>query len=339
MKPVFNRGKIMKKIIMILSIYLSFNFHASAQVYPVDIIVPPIPGYETIEGVEIPVIYHLRSESNSLEIHFMTFYVYADAYYIGTEFTIDWSAQTQYDLADKSFSDFKKLETDWHVNTPLIHDASSVILNGETMLLENSYFYKEEDTGHPYPLVTEKTIFSVCISPNRLFIGGSCRISYHGYHVSGLDNYLQLWSSQDGKELFSQFLGRGYSEFYFSPQSTFLAGRYCDDIDNGPEQNPRWIRGPRSILVNTTTHDKIASNRDVAFTSGDEYFVTERDGVPTLVHVRTDTNILRYAMESPMISAAFSPDNQRLYIAGANSQIYVFDSHLPSQTPGWEVYP
>jgi len=320
-------------------LFLSSSQIAVAQVNPVDISAPPIPDYETIEGVEIPVIYHLRAESNSLDINFMTFYVYADAYYIGTEFNIDWSAQTQYDLANKSFSDFKRLETDWHVNIPLIHDASSVILDGETMLLENSYFHNQEDMGGADPLITEKTIFSVSLSPNRLFIGGVCRILYHGYHVSGLDNYLQLWSSRDGKELFSQFLGRGYSEFYFSPQGSFLAGRYCDDIDNGKEQIPRWIRGPRSILVNTTTHEKIASSKDVAFTSDDEYFVTERDGVPTLVHARTDTNILRYAMESPMISAAFSPDNQRLYIAGANSKIYVFDSHLPSHAAGWEVYP
>ncbi|MFB3789304.1 MAG: hypothetical protein ACE15F_23340 [bacterium] len=40
-----------------------------------------------------------------------------------------------------------------------------------------------------------------------------------------------------------------------------------------------------------------------------------------------------------MISAAFSPDNPRLSIAGANSKIYVFDSHLPSRAAGWEVYP
>ena len=346
MKSIFKRGKIMKKLIMILSIYLSFNFHASAQVYPADIIVPPIPDYETYSSDEGATIFWLRCGNDTLDINFMAFWYYPpETYYYYYRFYIDWSVLVRYDQNKDTFYDPTLLGKDnnfkWNQVDGLIHDASTVTIKEEQIILENSYLHNEVDPDN----YEDEFLIETLLTPNNRYIAGITHYkSVVSFHYNSENHTLRLWDSKTGKELseLKQRLGVGYHELFFSPQGNYLLCRYFSDhypydfLDTG---EGKAIIGPQTYLIDLSFPQKLTSKRDVAFTSDDEYFVTERDGVPTLVHARTDTNILRYAMESPMISAAFSTDNQRLYIAGANSKIYVFDSHLPSHAAGWEVYP
>ncbi|MFB3788991.1 MAG: hypothetical protein ACE15F_21740, partial [bacterium] len=86
---------------------------------------------------------------------------------------------------------------------------------------------------------------------------------------------------------------------------------------------------------------KYQAEQDVAFATDERWQVTERDGMPTLVDAETGANLQRYDIGETniMTAACFSPDDRQLYIAGIDRKIYVFDSHLPSHAPGWEVYP
>jgi len=73
----------------------------------------------------------------------------------------------------------------------------------------------------------------------------------------------------------------------------------------------------------------LPANRDVAFTSDSRYYVTELDGLPSLVDANTRETIHRYDPGHTMTSCAFSEDEQKLYIACEDLQIYEFDSGLP----------
>ncbi len=342
-----------------LPFYFAIPFHAWGQIQPVEILEPPMPNLERIQGGEgEPEILWLRCDEDYLKINFIsTSRTGGDSQVRYILYLIDWSVLLNYDMNKMSYSEPVIRYSDqykifdykyWHAQqcTGLIHDASSVTVNGQRIFLENSYAHIEYDD---YDTYTNEFITEACITPNEKYIIGIT-------HVSNVSNFhyfydlekLHVWDSSTGKEYsdLTHEITVGYHELYYSPKENYLMARYFvgEHIDLGGERSPfgyplKYVLAPQSFLIDLSHPRELISKRDVAFTSDDEYFVTERDGVPTLVHARTDTNILRYAMESPMISAAFSPDNQRLYLAGANSQIYVFDSHLPSRAPGWEVYP
>ena len=88
-------------------------------------------------------------------------------------------------------------------------------------------------------------------------------------------------------------------------------------------------------LINTQTFEQYEAACDVAFTSDSRYFVTERNGLPTLVDANTNENLLQYDPGVRMTAATFSPDNQTLYIAGSDNIVYVFDSNLPTRADNW----
>ncbi len=81
--------------------------------------------------------------------------------------------------------------------------------------------------------------------------------------------------------------------------------------------------------------------KDVAFTSDERFLVTERNDVPTLVETDVNREIQTYDInEETMTAATFSPDEEKLYIATRQRNIYVFNSNLPqAEAANWEVYP
>ncbi len=94
-------------------------------------------------------------------------------------------------------------------------------------------------------------------------------------------------------------------------------------------------------MIDTTTFRHWQVDKDVAFTSDSRFFLTERDGVPTLVDSRMNWDLQKYDIDGEeMTAATFSPDDTQLYIATKEERIYIFDSQLPySKVDGWEVYP
>ncbi len=344
----------MKKIrsfILLLFYFVVWHSVTWSQILPVEVLEPPVPNWPTVFDNAIPEIYWLRCGTDSLDINFMTFWTWGpNTNNINITYYVDWSALVDYDFQNRKFDDpvllAKEEYKKWNSAEGLVHDASSVVVDGRTLFLENAYMDRIPEYGQEGEDHEEEQLIEAYLSPHRNYIVGITHLnSVHSFHYFVDLINLRLWDSVTGKEVLQRFhwLGVGCYELYLSPRQNYAIARFLSaapgiadyEIDIGEG----WIYSPKTILIDFSKPGVLTSNRDVAFTSDDEYFVTERDSVPTLVHARTDTNILRYAMESPMISAAFSPDNQRLYIAGANSQIYVFDSHLPSHAAGWEVYP
>ncbi|MFB3789366.1 MAG: hypothetical protein ACE15F_23650 [bacterium] len=343
---------IKKKIILIQLLFLSFNNLLFSQTQLIETIVPPVPNKVTLDGGETPEIYWLNCGNNFLEINYIAFTQWwGDNFNPDPVCNIDWSILVQYDIYQKIFGN-PILRWDlqsrifviekWNQWNGLVHDASSVEINGQKIFLENAYWTNYEEIND---VDENEQLVEACLSPEKQYIIGITKYTGSAQqHFSSFSLKMHFWNSKTGAEMVEMRhqIGADYYEIYFSPKGKYLLCRYPfppfypNDIIYLDEEI--WVRGPKTLLIDLSHLRKLISNRDVAFTSDDEYFVTERDGVPTLVHARTDTNILRYAMESPMISAAFSPDNQRLYIAGANSKIYVFDSHLPSRAAGWELF-
>ncbi len=342
-----------KKILLILLLLLISNTFTYTQIQPVEEIEPPLPNIKTMDGGETPEIYWLKCNGILLHINFMTFTQWwGDTNNPDPYCNIDWSVLIHYDLIQKKFGnpimrwDLQNrvfIADKWNQINGLIHDASSVTVNGKIIFVENAY---RESIDEAIDFSEKEQLIEAYLSPNKEYIVGiSVYTSTVYFHYFSYQQILHLWRIDTGDEIkeMRHHIGADYNEIYFSPKGEYILCRYpfppYYPYDMIHLDEKKWVRGPKTLLIDLSHPRKLTSNRDVAFTSDDEYFVTERDGVPTLVHARSDTNILRYTMESPMISAAFSPDNQRLYIAGANSQIYVFDSHLPSNSAGWEVYP
>lgn len=324
-----------------ISIFLflsTLNVDTINQVKPIDILEPTVPN---IGDGGIPPIFHLRCQSEILYINFINFTLYADAWFVGLEIYNPVSVLIQYNLSQNTFSDAQKSNDEWYPNHWLVHDASSTVIGNATIVLENAYFdiIKKDYYVYDYAYENQK-LRKVALCPNPDYIGGMTDYAFSAEHILVIHNDIHLWQSQDGKELITHFLGRGEgsADFYFSPLGTYLVGRYCDEhnINDSVRENETWVF-PASILIRTDNREIIESQKDVAFTQDEQFFVTERDGIPTLVHTATDTDMLHYSIPSPMVSAAFSPNGKRIYIAAANSKIYVFDSRLDSLVADWEL--
>lgn len=90
-----------------------------------------------------------------------------------------------------------------------------------------------------------------------------------------------------------------------------------------------------TTLIRLSDQKQYETHGDVAFTTDERYFVTERDLMPTLVEAQSDHNLLQYNMPSRLVAAAFSPDQQQLFLTGTDNKLYIFDSHLPSGVGDW----
>ncbi len=211
--------------------------------------------------------------------------------------------------------------------------------------LEDSHTHIIEGDFHQ---VTE--LISPSLSFNRKFIGAF--LQEYSYNEdcsicgSFIKKFVGIWDANSGKKL--QIISTPLStseapceiEIRFSNFNRFLLARYAWNFESN-EKIDDYHYEHLCYLLNTDTLELWPAHGDVAFTSDERWLVTERDGMPTLVDAETGADLQRYDIgeKNIMTAACFSPDDQKLYIAGIDRKIYVFDSHLPSHAAGWEVYP
>lgn len=244
----------------------------------------------------------------------------------------------------------------------MVHSASSIIIDDKQVVLENAYTPRTEIEiilGHPY--ILKSALERVDISPNQQWIGGMVRYSNRTvdiglYHVS----FPVLWNFS-GQVLFPNPIinfedYRAYnsfpiaSEVKFSPDSNFFIARGMGAYDtistpNGPEAQ-RTITFSDAFMINTETLDEWEVGADVTFTSDSNFFVTLRDGYPSLVSVNSNRVLQQYDIgDTYMLAVTFSNNDQTLYIATveysptADGKVYVFPSQLPtSNAVSWEIY-
>ncbi|HQH72849.1 MAG TPA: hypothetical protein PK360_12290 [bacterium] len=252
-------------------------------------------------------------------------------------------------------------ETGWqNYSFPsLIHNASSVFIDDQWIELQDAYS-QEAVFKHPYNpeyLFHVNTFLNFAFrSDSGNYIGGAITLhlyqgTYEPNWVGVLSEYA-LWTQEGQKRdsivLYSDIENEHIDELPIYP---FIAhgsfsrnGRFLyfkSLLESQGQQKYDAVIYSGTMLFLIESHELWSSNRDVAFTSDERRLVTERDGIPTLVDAETGADLQRYDIGETniMTAACFSPDDRQLYIAGIDRKIYVFNSHLPSDTPGWEVYP
>ena len=245
-----------------------------------------------------------------------------------------------------------------------VHDASSIIMADEGIVLENAYTQNTLIEKFPDPHILNSALERAVVSPNQQWIGGMIRYSNYTVDVRlYIVSFPALWDSS-GKVVFpNPFINRNpglesyrafnafptASEVKFSPDSQFFIARGLGnfnsiDTPNGPEAE-RTIPLPNAFMINTETLTEWDVDVDVAFTSDSRFFVTVRDGFPSLVSVNSNHVLQRYDIDDNlMLAATFSNDDQTLYIAAveysaaAEGTVYVFPSQLPtSHVQEWEL--
>lgn len=244
----------------------------------------------------------------------------------------------------------------------MVHDVTSVIIEDERIVLQHAYTPRTIvpiHIGHEY--VLRSGLERVAISPEKKWIGGMVRYSNYQidirlYQVS----FPALWDPSgkvvypdpivdfENYRAFNSF--KAASEVKFSPDGNFFIARGIGNLliietPNGPEAE-RTIPLSSAFMINTETLTKWDVDADVSFTSDSRYFVTLRNGYPSLVSANSNRVLQRYDIGNTyMLAATFSNDDQTLYIATvkhnptADSRVYIFPSQLPtSHADAWELY-
>ncbi|RJP30996.1 MAG: hypothetical protein C4527_08650 [Candidatus Omnitrophota bacterium] len=226
-------------------------------------------------------------------------------------------------------------ETNWVFKVgELICDATSVMIKDHYLELENAYEISSDGfSGH--------LLEHAKLSPDLKYIGGT--MYYYRYGTGG---YVPgIWNSDNGSMLFQEDSHPEQHtsdyvipsiELKFSPDSKYFVVRGLTQ----PPSSGRKFSFPVAEMINLETHKFLNVDNDVAFTSDGRFFVTEREGMPTLVDAIWDYNWQRYDIgEDIMTAATFSPDDERLYIATDQNRIFVFESRLPAACfEEWELF-
>ncbi len=226
----------------------------------------------------------------------------------------------------------------------------------------SAIFYKTElfleDSYIPYTISDNDIYTCYSYSINRLasyntnsgrkLIGGLIEwttSSTDGHNV--YETYTVNFWKPDGKHIWSKNIKKvqtdkvtyglpAVTELRFTPNGQFLTfnlGGECKYIDDLP------YMAPYSYLIDTETFTFLLANRDVEFTSDEKYYVTERDGLPSLVDAETHDVLLRYDPGSTMTACGFSPDDAKLYIACEDLKVYEFSSHVPdTAVKDWAIF-
>ncbi len=256
----------------------------------------------------------------------------------------------------------------------MVHDVSSVTVDGDTIFLEDAY--SVIPPSKEYPFITRK-LEQAGISPNREWIGGLVSRLYTTDSPAGGGHPVRiptLWDGEGNLVYQVKYPVPRYepirhifntpSNIQFSPDNRFFIARglegYFSVATPNAYESVATIPYPGSFMLDTETLLVWETERDVAFTSDSRFFVTERDSVPTLVNAYQNRGIHVYDIgevvlnksdwkngeiigvpstrKNMMLAATFSHDDQWLYIAGIDQKVYVFPSQLPtSHVEGWEA--
>jgi hypothetical protein len=222
----------------------------------------------------------------------------------------------------------------------------SAIIDDNAILLDNSSGGSPQvtyDTCFDYEI---KQLAAQDINGENKLIGGLIEWSTntcdgHNGHYS----YTADFWSPDGKHIWGMNIERD-KYFWGLPDVTKLRfiknGEFLTfnlSVPGNGIIGERYISTSYSYLIDVETFTFLPANRDVTFTSDEKYYVTERDGLPSLVDVETHDVLLRYDPGSTMTACGFSPDDARLYIACEDLKVYEFSSHVPdTAVENWAVF-
>ncbi len=225
----------------------------------------------------------------------------------------------------------------------IVHDASSVTLNGKQIILEDSYlaYIVVNEGGYGF------SILSAELSPSQKYAGGI--ILYYDDYTHG--TIMSLWDAKTGNVIYREYPADPFlyeSDFdwiynskfepevidlHFTPDENYLITREFWDFHRGGSTPVA-----RARMLDLRKWEFITVDRDVAFISDMRYMVTERDGLPSLVELESDTIIHQYQIDCAMTACCFSPDDTQVYITTIINKLHIFDSGLQSTAPCWEVY-
>jgi len=342
--------KIMQKFSGMACVWLALFMAAGFRISDADEPLRPIVAYEIPSPtwhvqppyIGHPAIYKLQAGESALQIMMLAFFSTG----WGTADTlIDYYGIWKYNLETH---DIFNLINDDKMTDFRYGDPTQINLARDrvhTIDLEDSHYHLIEGSFHQTAEITLPTL-----SFNGKFVGAFLQeYSYTEDDIIGrnfINKFVGLWDATSGKRLqfiwipFFQSEAPCEIEIRFSPSDRFLIARYAVNHE-ATGRIPDWHYEHLCYLLNTNTLELWPAHGDVAFTSDERWLATERDGIPTLVDTETGANLQRYDIgETNILTAAcFSPDDQKLYIAGIDRKIYVFDSHLSSLAAGWEVYP
>ncbi|MBN2326459.1 MAG: hypothetical protein JXR73_04830, partial [Candidatus Omnitrophica bacterium] len=357
------RYKIMSRYKIVIFLFIANTYLSTVAaknvMFPVDNIMPPSPTLDGITGSYEPHIYWMTPMENDLEITWMNVWMFwGDIRYPTYEMYFDSYATILFNLDDFTFSEYiideKTMPNAFRDNSDLDVEGLTIDLDGVKISLKNIPYYV---TIHNQIIKAEDfyakiytTIWCVKYSSINQYFGVLLEIFSHDKYVEQThsSNVIGLFSSKTGEPIYyrkiygndgdfveSNLTGfqYGLNEIYLSPDEDFLIGRSFKKDDLDPE-----LVITKIVMIDVVNRRIVEeADKDVAFTRDGEYFVTERNEVPSLVRSSTLQTVLTYEIDAPMLAAAFSPDDHRLYIADTTNKIYVFESGVDSGCEKWEV--
>ncbi|MFB3787841.1 MAG: hypothetical protein ACE15F_15890 [bacterium] len=251
--------------------------------------------------------------------------VYLPFYYEEMAYAaVDHVFQVDWNLTDHSY---KLLKPD----TLPVGDHPLEINRESNSIRLNEHELSLEINPGAYPILA-------ILSPDKTCIGGVLKQDGDFFTYADIP---VLWSASTGRFIHNSTQSYSYghaSENQFSRDGRYFYSRGNRNHSFGKPLSSHEYRMILDVwMIDTQTREPIDASADVAFTSDLRYFLTERGKVPTLVDAETHQSIQRYDLGGlRMTAAVFSDDNQYLYIAGEDNNIYVFPSQLPSAVSDWE---
>jgi len=174
------------------------------------------------------------------------------------------------------------------------------------------------------------------LSPTGKYLAGIVEFHLEDYGGSDWWDTMRIWQADTSKQIFVSGPFVDVFEIQFTSSENYIYGRgmgYHEEKEFVGDGEFRTILS--AVMIDMENGETVEAHSDVAFTSDERYFVTERDEKPTLVHTETNQNILQYNMPVRMVGATFSPDDQTLYLTGKDNSLYVFNSNLPTNVSDW----
>jgi hypothetical protein len=243
--------------------------------------------------------------------------------------------------------DYIFIEHIWDGKLPI--DKSIIYVNGVSV---NTTFGYHERVEYRPGLYSNRIIYEAYLSTQENYIYGGIFEndidSYDSYYFD--KRYIAVWDLT-GKNLLNYVvyewffeLGprpfvreRDLAEYGISPAEQFLVVRSYDKKDTF---NNSIVFYTDAHVIRIATNEELEAGKDVAFTPDDRYFVTEREGIPTLVNAVTDENLFHYHLpdEVEMVSAVISPDTKTVVIAGIDNTLYFFPSGLGTSVENWQLF-
>ena len=352
---------------------LLYIFFSVIEIYsqPIEIIIPESPNYIEKFGEKShedkPLLYDIHflncSKENKLNITFQAYWIslgneFANDYQILSTDTNIWNIKGK--TSEDSLSGLFPAKN-------IIFDASSVFNNYSSIILNGAGYQNFISEGQE--MITKFGLNSVAITNKNFnnYIGGS--ISYYWVYRPGAGFYQPLiWNDSGYIEYGGAYcLQKGFQinpiESKFSPQNSFFVVRglffnnqlftWSDDLilHSDDERFPYTINNQYglSTCLSLIYPENIDGKRkwnqinyfykDAAFTSDDQYMVTEWKGKPTLFKTPDfKTVIKQYDTPSYMTACTISPDNKLVYIACEDHKVYVFDIGIPTAVNNWEIH-